>query len=108
MTGIRAAAGRCAASLGAGIAAGLLYRLMDVRSPAPPWPALLGLLAIVAAESGVRALLARRRSARTRPRPHPGPDHAGRGTPAAPAAAPDPATTRRHTESENRNAFHQP
>ncbi|MFE7608531.1 DUF1427 family protein [Streptomyces celluloflavus] len=93
MTGIRATAGRYALSLGAGIAAGLLYWLMGVRSPAPPWPALLGLLAIVAGESGVRGLLTRMRSARTRPGSHPGPDHAGRGTPAAPAAAPDPAMT---------------
>ncbi|MFE2931984.1 DUF1427 family protein [Streptomyces sp. NPDC059221] len=93
MTGIRATAGRYALSLGAGFAAGLLYWLMGVRSPAPPWPALLGLLAIVAGEGGVRGLLTRMRSARTRPGPHPGPDHAGRRATAAPAAAPDPATT---------------
>lgn len=37
MTGIRATAGRYALSLGAGVAAGLLYWLMGVRSPAPPW-----------------------------------------------------------------------
>ncbi|MFE7594476.1 DUF1427 family protein [Kitasatospora sp. NPDC057512] len=93
MTGIRATARRYALSLAAGIAAGLLYGLMGVRSPAPPWPALLGLLAIVAGESGMRALLARSRPEPTRPEPHPGPDHAGHGTPATPAAAPHPATT---------------
>lgn len=75
MTGIRSTAGRYALSLGAGIAAGLLYWLTGVRSPAPPWPALLGLLAIVAGESGVRALLTRPRSARTRPGPHPATTH---------------------------------
>ncbi|GAA3196132.1 MULTISPECIES: DUF1427 family protein [Streptomyces] len=93
MTGFRATARRYAVSLGAGIAAGLLYGLMGVRSPAPPWPALLGLLAIVAAESAVRGLLTRMRSARTRPRPHPGTDHASRGTPTEPAARSDLAMT---------------
>lgn len=85
MTGIRATARNYALSLSAGLVAGLLYALMGVRSPAPPWPALLGLLAIVAGESGVRALLTRTRSAPTRPAPRPGPDHTDLRTPATPS-----------------------
>ncbi|MFB6817674.1 DUF1427 family protein [Streptomyces sp. NPDC056347] len=50
---------RYALSLGAGILAGFLYRLMGVPTPAPPWVALAGLLGIVIGESGGRRLLTR-------------------------------------------------
>jgi XapX domain-containing protein len=37
-------------SLGAGLLVGVIYNLLDVRSPAPPLVALLGLLGILAGE----------------------------------------------------------
>lgn len=37
-------------SLGAGLLVGLIYALIDVRSPAPPVVALIGLLGILAGE----------------------------------------------------------
>lgn len=38
-------------SLGAGVAAGLIYALLKVRSPAPPAVALIGLLGMVIGSS---------------------------------------------------------
>ena len=43
-------------SLGAGIAVGVLYGLISVRSPAPPIIALLGLLGMLAGEAAVQWL----------------------------------------------------
>ena len=43
-------------SLGAGIAVGVLYGLVSVRSPAPPIIALLGLLGMLAGEAAVQWL----------------------------------------------------
>lgn len=40
-------------SLGAGLLVGVIYGLLDVRSPAPPAIALLGLLGILAGEQAV-------------------------------------------------------
>jgi XapX domain-containing protein len=37
-------------SLGAGLLVGVIYHLLDVRSPAPPLVALLGLLGMLAGE----------------------------------------------------------
>jgi XapX domain-containing protein len=37
-------------SLAAGVLVGVIYRLIDVRSPAPPVIALIGLLGILAGE----------------------------------------------------------
>jgi XapX domain-containing protein len=48
-------------SLAAGLAVGLLYNIVDVKSPAPPIVALVGLLGMVAGEHAipfVRTLLA--------------------------------------------------
>jgi XapX domain-containing protein len=48
-------------SLGAGLLVGLIYSLLDVRSPAPPLVALVGLLGILAGEQVIpvgRQLLA--------------------------------------------------
>jgi XapX domain-containing protein len=39
-----------ASSLGAGLLVGLIYNLLNVRSPAPPLVALVGLLGILAGE----------------------------------------------------------
>ena len=47
-------------SLAAGVVVGLLYNIVDVKSPAPPIVALLGLLGMVAGEHAipfVRSLL---------------------------------------------------
>lgn len=41
-------------SLGVGIGVGVIYGLVSVRSPAPPIIALLGLLGMLAGESGVQ------------------------------------------------------
>ncbi|WP_157245380.1 DUF1427 family protein [Nonomuraea typhae] len=57
-------------SLGAGIIAGLVYWLMGVATPAPPWQALCGLLGILFGEACIRRL--RERLPRRR----------GQGTPA--------------------------
>ncbi|OYY76415.1 MAG: hypothetical protein B7Y43_15370 [Sphingomonas sp. 28-62-20] len=49
-------------SLGAGLLVGALYALLNVRSPAPPVIALLGLLGILIGEqvvSGARGLMGR-------------------------------------------------
>lgn len=49
-------------SLGAGLLVGALYALLNVRSPAPPVIALLGLLGILIGEqavSGAKGLMAR-------------------------------------------------
>lgn len=46
-----------AAALGVGLLAGLLYRVIGVPTPAPPWWALCGLLGIVGGETGVAAVL---------------------------------------------------
>ncbi|GAA3196116.1 MULTISPECIES: DUF1427 family protein [Streptomyces] len=64
---------RYALSLGAGILAGFLCRLMGVPTPAPPWIALVGLLGIFLGESGGRTLLTRlrRRSAPSSDAPAP-------------------------------------
>ena len=54
-------------SLGAGILIGILYALLDVRSPAPPVIALVGLLGMLAGERiasfARRAVLRRHSSA---------------------------------------------
>ncbi|WP_138467646.1 DUF1427 family protein [Poseidonocella sp. HB161398] len=42
-------------SLGAGLAVGILYSLMQVRSPAPPVIALLGLLGMLVGEQALPA-----------------------------------------------------
>jgi XapX domain-containing protein len=55
------------AALGVGLLAGALYQFMGVPTPAPPWWALCGLLAIVGGETGVAAVLERLRR-RHRPR----------------------------------------
>lgn len=52
---------RCLVSFSVGALAGVLYRLMGVMSPAPPWISLAGLLGILAGEAATRHLLARRR-----------------------------------------------
>ncbi|MPW15569.1 DUF1427 family protein [Paraburkholderia sp. CNPSo 3157] len=43
----------CIASLAAGVAVGLLYNVIDVKSPAPPIVALIGLLGMVAGEHAI-------------------------------------------------------
>ncbi|KZY34116.1 hypothetical protein A3731_06405 [Roseovarius sp. HI0049] len=43
-------------SLAAGLAIGVIYGLISVRSPAPPIIALLGLLGMLAGEAGVQWL----------------------------------------------------
>ncbi|MEM9522992.1 MAG: DUF1427 family protein [Pseudomonadota bacterium] len=43
-------------SLGAGVAVGVIYGLISVRSPAPPIIALLGLLGMLAGEAAVQWL----------------------------------------------------
>ncbi|MEH5012398.1 DUF1427 family protein [Phytobacter diazotrophicus] len=43
-------------SLGAGVFIGLVYALLNVRSPAPPAVALVGLLGMLAGEQAVSAL----------------------------------------------------
>ncbi|MFJ4846630.1 MULTISPECIES: DUF1427 family protein [unclassified Streptomyces] len=58
---MRALLKRCAVSFSAGFLAGALYWLMGVRSPAPPWISLAGLLGILVGEYAVRTLLDRRR-----------------------------------------------
>jgi len=40
-------------SLAAGVAVGLLYHLIDVKSPAPPTVALVGLLGMLAGEHAI-------------------------------------------------------
>ncbi|MCP2343232.1 DUF1427 family protein [Actinomadura rupiterrae] len=50
-----------AISLAAGVLAGFLYWIMHVPTPAPPWRALVGLLGILAGESGTRLLITRLR-----------------------------------------------
>ncbi|WP_044180031.1 DUF1427 family protein [Phytobacter massiliensis] len=49
-------------SLGAGVAIGLVYALLKVRSPAPPAIALVGLLGMLAGEQLVVALSERNAS----------------------------------------------
>jgi XapX domain-containing protein len=58
---VRSLLSNCLLSFSVGLLAGVLYRLMGVRSPAPPWISLVGLLGILAGEAGTRHLLARRR-----------------------------------------------
>ncbi|MEU6343599.1 DUF1427 family protein [Streptomyces sp. NPDC046977] len=53
---MRALLKRCAVSFSAGFLAGGLYWLMGVRSPAPPWISLAGLLGILVGEYAVRTL----------------------------------------------------
>ncbi|MDX3072851.1 DUF1427 family protein [Streptomyces sp. NPDC088354] len=48
-------------SFAVGFLAGVLYWLMGVHSPAPPWISLVGLLGILVGEYAVRTLLDRRR-----------------------------------------------
>ncbi|MEW2132680.1 DUF1427 family protein [Streptomyces sp. NPDC005435] len=48
-----------AQSVAVGVLAGFLYWLMGVRSPAPPWVALAGLLGILAGEAATRRLRSR-------------------------------------------------
>ncbi|AZS75700.1 hypothetical protein DDE74_36700 [Streptomyces lydicus] len=69
---------RFALSLGAGLLAGLLYWLMGVPTPAPPWKALCGLLGILAGEYVTTAALGSMRS-----RAHPG------QTPEPPSSTPE-------------------
>ncbi|MFF3562534.1 DUF1427 family protein [Streptomyces sp. NPDC002574] len=54
-------------SFAVGFLAGVLYWLMGVRSPAPPWISLVGLLGILVGEYAVRTLLERRRRHGTTP-----------------------------------------
>ncbi|MEV4897677.1 DUF1427 family protein [Nonomuraea sp. NPDC055795] len=56
-------------SLGAGILTGLLYWLMGVATPAPPWQALCGLLGILFGEACVRRLRERLQRRRDRGTP---------------------------------------
>ncbi|MFI9550398.1 DUF1427 family protein [Nonomuraea endophytica] len=58
-------------SLGAGILTGLLYWLMGVATPAPPWQALCGLLGILFGEACVRRLRERLQRRRGRGAPAP-------------------------------------
>ena len=46
-------------SLAAGLLIGVIYGLLNVRSPAPPYVALLGLLGILLGEQAVAAVKAR-------------------------------------------------
>ena len=46
-------------SLAAGVLIGVIYGLLNVRSPAPPYVALLGLLGILLGEQAVAAVKAR-------------------------------------------------
>lgn len=46
-------------SLAAGLLVGVIYGLLNVRSPAPPYVALLGLLGILLGEQAVAAAKAR-------------------------------------------------
>jgi XapX domain-containing protein len=46
-------------SLAAGLLIGVIYGLLNVRSPAPPYVALLGLLGILLGEQAVSAVKAR-------------------------------------------------
>jgi len=59
------------AALGVGLLAGVLYHLMGVPTPAPPWWALCGLLGIVVGETGGGIARDRwgRRGRRAPPRP---------------------------------------
>ena len=70
------------ASLAVGLAVGILYGVIGLRSPAPPLAALLGLLGMLAGESGVAAI---RKSmsgpARTGEVPAPAPPHDPRQPP---------------------------
>ncbi|MEU1618447.1 DUF1427 family protein [Streptomyces sp. NPDC005722] len=66
---------RCLLAFSVGALAGVLYWLMGVLAPAPPWISLAGLLGILAGEVATRRLLARRRK-----------------PPAGPAEDPPPAT----------------
>jgi XapX domain-containing protein len=53
-------------SLGVGLLVGLIYSVLDVRSPAPPLVALVGLLGILAGEQAIpfgKQLLAARQQA---------------------------------------------
>lgn len=74
-------------SLLVGIAVGVAYALIGVRSPAPPLVALVGPLGIVAGEQGVpwaRARIAERHAAAVSspaPRPHGGPRQGSPGEP---------------------------
>ncbi len=43
-------------SLAAGVLIGVIYGLLNVRSPAPPYVALLGLLGILLGEQSVQAV----------------------------------------------------
>ncbi|MGV9426396.1 DUF1427 family protein [Streptomyces sp. NPDC003656] len=51
-----------AQSLAVGVLAGFLYWVMGVRSPAPPWIALTGLLGILAGQAVTHRLLDRLRA----------------------------------------------
>ena len=46
-------------SLAAGVLIGLMYAVLNVRSPAPPALALIGLLGMLAGEQATRHLLSR-------------------------------------------------
>ncbi|MDX3094641.1 DUF1427 family protein [Streptomyces sp. ME01-24h] len=61
MDRVRYVLSRCLVSFSVGALAGVLYWLMGVMSPAPPWISLAGLLGILAGEAATRHLLARRR-----------------------------------------------
>ena len=61
--------GAAIASLLAGIAAGLVYRFIGVKPPAPPWPALVGLLGLLAGERACTRVLTWHRDRRADRRP---------------------------------------
>ncbi|MFE0632933.1 DUF1427 family protein [Actinacidiphila glaucinigra] len=52
---------RCLLAFSVGALAGVLYWLMGVLAPAPPWVSLAGLLGILAGEVATRHLLTRYR-----------------------------------------------
>ncbi|GAB7538804.1 hypothetical protein BGC_50280 [Burkholderia sp. 3C] len=61
MTGAAAVKGRrkmidYAVSMGVGLGVGVLYGVLNVRSPAPPLIALIGLLGMVIGETAIRWL----------------------------------------------------
>jgi XapX domain-containing protein len=59
-------------SLGVGLGIGMIYALIDVRSPAPPLVALVGLLGMVLGEQAVLRMRGRPASPPAVSTPHPG------------------------------------
>ncbi|WP_406273041.1 XapX domain-containing protein [Actinacidiphila glaucinigra] len=62
MDRVRTLLSRCLLAFSVGALAGVLYWLMGVLAPAPPWISLVGLLGILAGEVATRHLLARLRN----------------------------------------------